>query len=124
MGKEMTFKVQKTDTYEIYSESIKKFKEAMLERLADEMIESGELDEDKRFSYTIEDIPDKIVLEALKVTVQDAYDNLNTAYAYCSGVKFDDYFNSISLDCSEEDVRDCIYEAAAEWKKELNKENK
>ena len=112
----MRFDVKRRASYTLDKESIKAFKESMLEYLEEEMCEAGELKEDEEFVYTIEDISDDIVKVALTDAIQCAFED--SAY-YQGGIHFDDYFESVWLDCSEEDVRDCIYEAVAAWREEM-----
>ena len=123
MGKEMSFSVKNSSTYTITRGSVDKFKETMLEYMEEAMVEADELGEDETFSYTVEDIPDKIVEKALAAGVKDAYKNLNNPYLH-SGFRFDDYFNSVHIECFEEDVYDCVYNAVAAWRTELNKVEK
>ena len=111
----MKFNVVKTKTYTISDDEIKSFKDAMLEYLEEEMMESGELGEDEKIPYTVDDIPDKIVKDVLAKAVQDSFDD---DYYGC-GIQFDSYFDTISLNVYEEDVRDCVYEAVANWRTEM-----
>ena len=115
----MIFTVKRQATYKLDKESLKAFKEGMLAYLEDEMYEAEELKENEDFTYIIEDIPDDIVEEALKHAIQDAFED---PQYYQGGITLDDYFESVGLDCSEEDVRDCIYEAVALWREEIEEE--
>ena len=112
----MKFNVVCRRTYTISNDEIEAFKTAMLEYLEEEMVESGELGENEKLPYTIDDIPDKIVEEILAETIQNAFDGDDY---YCSGVNFDEYFGSVSLNVYEEGVRDCVYEAVGNWKTEM-----
>lgn len=114
----MKFNVVCKRTYTVSNDEIKSFKEAMLEYLEEEMIESDELGEGEQLPYTIDDIPDKIVEKVLAEVIQDAFDGDDY---YCSGVNFDEYFGSITLNVYEEGVRDCVYEAVANWRTEMEK---
>lgn len=111
----MEFNVVKRNTYKLTEPSLESFKERMLEYLEDEMYESGELREDESFPYTINDIPNNIVEEILSDTIQCAFEE---DYGY-SGIEFDDYFNTISLECGEDDVSDAVYEAVALWRDKM-----
>ena len=105
----MEFNVVKKSTYRLTQPSLESFKERMIERLEEEM-------ECEDFPYTIDDISDDLVREALTDVVQDAFECCD----YChSGVEFDDYFGTISLDCGEDDVSDAIYEAMALWRDQM-----
>lgn len=106
----MRFDVKRRASYTLTNESIKAFKTAMLEYLEEEMYDSGELREDEGFPYTINDISDDIVREALTDVIQDAFEYND---CYQGGVYFDDYFGSVSLECGEDDVSDAVYEAVA-----------
>lgn len=115
----MKFNVERKATYNLDDLSVKKFKTRMLEYRENEMHEDGTLLENEKFPYTIDDISDDIVHEALAETIQDAFGN-----SECSGytgVSFDDYFSTIFLDFTEEDVRDCVCEAVANWIDSLSK---
>ncbi len=112
----MIFTVKRSATYKLDKESIKTFKEGMLEYLKDEMYEAEELKENEELSYTIEDISDDIVKDALTDVIQGAFED---PQYYQGGITFDDYFESAWLDCSEDDIRDCIYEAVAAWRDEM-----
>lgn len=112
----MKFNVVKRHTYKLTSPSLESFKERMLEYLEEEMYDSGELKENESCPYTIDDIPLDVVQEALLDTVQCAFDE--DGY-YHGGVEFDDYFNTISLDCGEDDVSDAVYEAIALWRDKM-----
>lgn len=105
----MEFDVVKRSTYRLTQPSLELFKERMIERLEEEM-------ECEDFPYTINDISDSIVREALADVVQDAFEC--DSYSY-SGVEFDDYFGTISLDCGEDDVSDAVYEAVALWRNKM-----
>ena len=112
----MKFNVKRTHTYALYDDSIKEFKERMLRYLENEMEEDGELNEGEKFPYTIADISDDIVYEALADTVQIVFADGDFGY---SGIQFDDYFDTISLDFDEDDVRECVYEAVANFRDEM-----
>lgn len=109
----MRFDVKRRASYTLTDESIKAFKTAMLEYLEDEMRDVEELKEDEIFSYTIDDISDDIIREPLADVIQSAFEDYE---CYSGGVYFDDYFNSVSLECSEDDVKDAVYEAVALWR--------
>lgn len=111
----MKFNVVKRSTFTLYEESIKAFKEKMIQYLKNEMEEDGKLEDDEKFPYTIEDISDDIVEESISDIIQDVFENDYDD----SGIIFDDYFRTISFDFNEEDVRDCIYEAVANWRTEM-----
>jgi hypothetical protein len=111
----MKFNVVKRATYTISDDEIRDFKKAMLEYYEEENLEEGE-----ECPYTIDDIPDKIVEEVLADVVQCAFEEDDY---YCSGVDFEPYFNSIHLDFYEEGVRDCVYEAVANWITEMECED-
>lgn len=115
----MIFTVKRQATYKLDKESLKAFKESMLEYLEEEMCEAGELKEDEEFVYTIEDISDDIVKVALTDAIQCAFEDCEY---YQGGVYFDGYFDSVWLDCSEEDIRDCVYEAVAAWRDEMEED--
>ena len=115
----MIFTVKRQATYKLDKESLKAFKESMLEYLKGEMYEAEELKEDEDFTYTVEDISDDIVEEALQYAIQGAFED---PQYYQGGITLDDYFESVGLDCSEEDVRDCIYEAVALWREDMEEE--
>lgn len=112
----MRFDVKRRSSYILDKESIKAFKERMLEYLEEEMYEAEELKEDEKLPYTVEDISDDIVRDALTDAIQYAFED---SEYYQGGVHFDGYFDSVWLDCSEEDIRDCIYEAVANWRTEM-----
>lgn len=112
----MKFNVRKSKTFTLEEDSIKTFKEKMLERLEEELYEDGTLKQDDVFLYTIEDISDDIVEKALAESIQDAFED--PGYVY-SGFAFDDYFNTVSIYSIEDDVRDCVYEAVANWRTEM-----
>lgn len=105
----MEFNVVKRNTYRLTQPSLESFKEKMIERLEEDM-------ECEIFPYTINDISDSIVREALMDVVQDAFECSNYSY---SGVEFDDYFGTISLECGEDDVSDAVYEAVALWRDKM-----
>ena len=112
----MVFNVVKRNTYTLTEPSLERFKERMLEYLEEEMYNSRELKEDESFPYTIDDIPDKVVKEGLSAAIQCAFDE---GGYYQGGVHFDDYFQTISLTCGEDDVSDAVYEAVAIWREEM-----
>lgn len=105
----MKFNVIKKATYTLDEMSITKFKTKMLECCENEMREDGTLSENEEFPYTINDISDEIVRNALADTIQNVFEE-NEDY---TGITFD--FDQIYLDFTEEDVRDCVYEAVANW---------
>lgn len=107
----MKFNVVKRATYTLDDKEIIKFKQEMLEYYEEENLEEGE-----ECPYTVADIPDKIVEEVLAVAIQCVFEDDDY---YCSGIDFEPYFNSISLDFYEEGVRDCVYEAVANWITEM-----
>lgn len=112
----MKFSVKRRRAYTLEKASIKAFKESMLEYLEEEMYEAEELKEDEKLPYTIDDISDDIVKESLTEAIQCAFEECEY---YQGGITFDDYFDSVWLDCHEDDVRDCIYEAVANWRTEM-----
>lgn len=103
----MKFHVVRKASYTIDNEQIIKFKQEMLEYYEEEY-----LDEDEELSYTLEDISDEIVEKVLADTLQCIFEDGDY---YCYGIKFDDYFDSVSLDFYEEGVRECIREAVDSW---------
>ena len=105
----MEFSVIRKNTYRLTQPSLESFKKTMLERFEEEM-------ECEDFHYTINDISDDIVREALADCIQDAFECGDSC---CSGVWFDDYFNTISLECGEDDVSDAVYEAMALWRDKM-----
>lgn len=113
----MKFNVIKRRTYKLNEPSLERFKERMLEYLEDEMYESGELREDEKFPYTINDIPIDVIQEVLSEAIQCAFEE-DDGYSY-SGIEFDDYFQIISLECGEDDVSDAVYEAVALWRDKM-----
>ena len=113
----MKFDVVRKESYTLSNDEIIDFKKAMLEYLKEEMCECGELEENQDFPYTISDIPDHIIEEVLAKEVQGIYEDSDDYY--CSGIYFNNYLKSIFLDCDEEGVRDCIYEAVANWRTEM-----
>ena len=112
----MRFNVKRSASYTLTKETIKAFKTAMLEYLEEEMCESEELKEGEDFPYTIEDISDDIIREPLADLIQEAFEDCEY---YNGGVHFDDYFNSVWLECGEDDVSDCVYEAVAIWRDKM-----
>lgn len=112
----MKFNVVHKETYKLTEPSLESFKVRMLEYLEEEMYDSGELMEDEYFPYTINDISDDIVREALTDVIQDAFECID---CYKGGVYFDDYFSSVSLECGEDDVSDAVYEAVALWRDKM-----
>jgi len=112
----MKFNVQRSATYTLEKDSIELFKEKMLEYLEDEMYEDGTLKESEKFPYTIENIPDHMVEEALTDAIQNAFEEPNYSY---SGFGFDDYFGTVFISDMEDDVSDCVYEAVANWRTEM-----
>ena len=94
----MKFSVKRVETYTLNKESLKKFKESVVELLNEE---------DETDTFTLDIVTDEIVEAALKETIQTAFQEGG------NGVSFDDYFNTISLDCGEDDVADAVHEAAA-----------
>ena len=112
----MKFNVQRTATYTLGEESLGAFKRKMLEYFEEEMYEDGTLKENEKFSYTIEDIPNDIVSEALADAIQEAFDDPNYSH---SGFEFDDYFGTVFINSFEDDVSDCVYEAVANWREEM-----
>lgn len=113
----MEFNVVRKCTYKLTEPSLESFKERMLEYLEDEMWDSGELKANENFPYTIDNIPDGIVMEVLADAIQDAFEC--NGYYRGGGVQFDDYFGTVSLDCGEDDVSDAVYEAVANWRAEM-----
>ena len=105
----MQFDVERKVSYTLKQESIKTFKQKMIERIKEES-------ENEIFDCTIDNISDDIIKEPLHELIQAAFDIL--AY-YQGGVHFDDYFGTVWLDCEEKDVDDCIYEATELWKKTM-----
>lgn len=107
----MKFNVVKRATYTLDNKEVVKFKEAMLEYYEEENLE-----EEEDCPYTIADIPDKIVEDVLADAIQDSFENDD---CYYDGIDFEPYFNTIYLNCYEEGVRDCIYEAVGNWITEM-----
>lgn len=103
----MKFNLVRRVTYTIDNEQIIKFKQKMLEYYEEEY-----LDEDEELSYTIVDIPDRIIKKVLADTLQCIFEDGDY---YCYGIKFDDYFDSVTLDFYEEGVRECVHEAVDSW---------
>ncbi|MBQ7818561.1 MAG: hypothetical protein IJ341_02570 [Bacteroidales bacterium] len=114
----MKFNVVRKSTYTLEDSSVEKFKKKMLAYREDEMREDGTLLESEKFPYTIEDISDDIVHEALAETIQEVFDSPNCERY--TGILFDDYFETIALDFTEVDVRDCVREAVANWMDSLS----
>lgn len=112
----MKFNVQRTATYTLEKDSIELFKEKMLEYLEDEMYEDETLKENEKFPYTIEDIPDYIVGDAISDAIQYAFEEPNYSD---SGFVFNDYFGTVFIGNMEDDVSDCVYEAVANWRTEM-----
>jgi hypothetical protein len=98
----MKFDVIRRASYTLDKDSVKAFKQRMVERIEEEM-------EDDKFACTLEDISDDIIREPLANLIQEAFED------YGNGVHFDDYFGSVWLDCGEDDVSDCIDEAIDAW---------
>lgn len=109
----MKFNVYRSAAYTLEKDSIEMFKRTMIEYLEEEMYEDGILKDNEKLPYTIEDIPDYIVEDALKDAIQYAFEELGYAD---SEFVFDDYFNSVFISDIKDDVRDCVYEAIANWK--------
>ena len=107
----MKFNVKRTEAYTLDKASIKAFKERMIECFEEKYLEDGQ-----ECHYTIDDISDDIIKEPLAELIQEAFQYYGQ---FNSGVIFDDYFNSVGLECSEEDVRDVIYEATEIWITEM-----
>lgn len=105
----MKFKVIKTKTYTLEDKAIQAFKEKMLECYINE-------EEVDSTSYTINDIPDNIIKEALADTVQNAFGDLGEFDAFYSGIQFEDFNDTITFNFEEDDVSDCVYEAVATWR--------
>lgn len=112
----MRFDVKRRASYTLTGESIKAFKTAMLKYLEDEMLDAEELKEDETFPYTIDDISDDIIREPLGSLIQDAFEDCEY---YIGGVHFDDYFDSVWLDCGDDDVSDAVDEAVALWRDKM-----
>lgn len=99
----MEIKVSKKMAYRVEEDTIKKFKEKMLEYLKNEEDNS---------SYTIDDIPDSVITEVLA----EAIDELEDIDCYYSCLIIDNYFNTISIDFTEDDIIDYICDAIYKWK--------
>lgn len=115
----MRFDVVKRASYTLDNASVRDFKEAMLEYLEKEMLESEELKEGQNLPYTIDNISDTIVYEALAETVQYAFEDEDF---YHSGIQFDGYFDSMSLDFDTDEIRDCVYGAVVNWRTEMDEQ--
>jgi hypothetical protein len=112
----MKFNVRRSKTFTLEENSIIIFKDEMLARLEEELYENGTLKEGDRFPCTFEDISDDIVEKALAEAIQYAFEE--PGYVY-SGFAFDECFNTVSIYSIEDDVKDCIYEALENWRKEI-----
>lgn len=112
----MFFSVTRKAKYELDDIQIEQFKTKMLEYLENEMWDSGELEGNCKFPYTVADIPNNIVKEVLYDVIQSAFEEPDY---YNGGVHFDDYFGTVSLECGEDDVSDAIHEAVANWRAEM-----
>lgn len=112
----MKFNVRRSKTFTLEEDSIKMFKEEMLNRLEEEMYEDGILKEDDAFPYTIEDISDDIVEKALAESIQYAFEDIDYSH---SGIEFDTYFDTVFISDIKDDVSDCVAEAIANWRTEM-----
>lgn len=105
----MKFKVVKTKTYTLEDRELRAFKEKMLEYYMNE-------EEVDSIPYTIDDIADDFVRDALADTVQNAFSDLGEFDVFYSGIQFDDFNNTITFNFDEDDISDCVYEAVAVWR--------
>lgn len=105
----MEIKVSKSKTYRVEEDTIKKFKEKMLEYYNDlkEISDSSE-----EPALTVDDIPDTVITEVLA----EAINELEDMDCYYSCLIIDNYFNTVSIDFTEDDITDYLYEAVYKWK--------
>ena len=92
--------VKRVEQYTVNELEVLKFKNAVAHYLNEE---------DENENFTANDISDGIVQEILNEAIQSAYQEDDGS----SGITFDEYFKTISINCTSEDVTDAVYEAAA-----------
>lgn len=92
--------VKRVEQYTVNELEVLKFKNAVAHYLNEE---------DENENFTANDISDSIVQEILNEAIQSAYQEDDGS----SGITFDEYFKTISINCTSEDVTDAVYEAAA-----------
>ena len=95
--------------YRLEDREIDEFRNKVLEYIQDELEEE---------TITIDDIPTEKIKEYLRSELPNIIEEIKQGYCDSSGVKLDDYFNTISLDYYDEDIRDMIQECANKIRKE------
>ena len=95
--------------YRLEDREIEEFRNKVLEYIQYELEEE---------TITIDDIPAEKIKEYLSSELPNIIEEIKQGYCDSSGVKLDDYFNTISLDYYDEDTRYMIQECANEIRKE------
>ena len=109
----MKIKAEVTYECEITDEEVEKFRQWVLERI------QMELEND----YISIDVVSKKVIESyLRSTVTVILEDIHGGYSSHNGVMLDAYFNTISFDYDDGEVRDMVWEIADEIIAEIEDE--